>query len=50
MLTVLTREDRQNKREDLLGVVMSEGKTWVEQRRFTLRTLKDLLFGNCEIC
>ena len=44
-----TREDRRNKREDLLGVVMSEGKTWVEQRRFTLRTLKDFGFGKiCE--
>ena len=49
MLKVLTREDRRNKREDLLGVVMSEGKTWVEQRRFTLRTLKDFGFGKiCE--
>lgn len=27
------------------GVFISEGKTWVEQRRFTLRTLRDFGFG-----
>ena len=27
--------------EDIPGVLQSEGKTWIEQRRFALRTLRD---------
>ncbi len=28
-----------------IGLVCSEGKTWIEQRKFTLKTLKELGFG-----
>ena len=31
--------------QEAAGVIMSEGKTWQEQRRFTLKSLKDLGFG-----
>ena len=31
--------------EDIPGVLQSEGKTWVEQRKFALRTLRDFGFG-----
>ena len=31
--------------EDIPGVLQSEGKTWAEQRRFALRTLRDLGSG-----
>jgi hypothetical protein len=27
------------------GVIMSQSQTWVEQRRFTLKTLRDFGFG-----
>jgi len=31
--------------QDIPGVLISEGRTWVEQRRFALRTLRDFGFG-----
>merc|ERR1719309_447487 len=31
--------------QEIPGVIMSAGKTWTEQRRFTLRTLRDFGFG-----
>jgi len=38
-------EDRMLKGRDMAGVIMSEGKIWSDQRRFTLRTLRDFGFG-----
>jgi len=40
-----TREDRKIKSKEMPGVILSEGKTWVEQRRFALRNLRDFGFG-----
>ena len=31
--------------QDIPGLLISEGRTWVEQRRFSLRTLRDYGFG-----
>jgi len=31
--------------QDIPGVLISEGRTWLEQRRFALRTLRDFGFG-----
>ena len=31
--------------QDIPGVLISEGRTWVEQRKFALRTLRDFGFG-----
>ena len=42
---VLTKQDRMIKGKELPGVIMSAGKVWVDQRRFTLRTLRDFGFG-----
>ena len=39
------KEERMLKSRDVTGVIMSEGKIWSEQRRFTLRTLRDFGFG-----
>jgi len=39
------REDRQEKGELVKGIVMTQGTQWSEQRRFTLRTLRDFGFG-----
>lgn len=38
-------EERINTSKHTPGVIQSEGKTWTEQRRFTLRTLRDFGFG-----
>lgn len=40
-----TKHDRMVKGKDMPGVIMSEGKVWSDQRRFTLRTLRDFGFG-----
>jgi len=40
-----TKEDRMIKGKDMPGVIMSEEKVWADQRRFTLRTLRDFGFG-----
>eukprot|EP00092_Neocalanus_flemingeri_P065658 GFUD01079879.1.p1 GENE.GFUD01079879.1~~GFUD01079879.1.p1 ORF type:complete len:438 (-),score=100.01 GFUD01079879.1:38-1351(-) len=39
------KEDRMIKGKDFPGVIMSEGKVWEDQRRFTLRALRDFGFG-----
>ena len=31
--------------QEIPGVLQSEGRTWLEQRRFALRTLRDFGFG-----
>ena len=41
----LTREERGGTPGPLEGVIFSQGKVWAEQRRFTLRTLRDFGFG-----
>jgi len=38
-------EDRGDPPGPLTGVIFSQGRTWVEQRRFTLKTLRDFGFG-----
>ena len=38
-------EERMLKGRDVAGVIMSEGRIWSDQRRFTLRTLRDFGFG-----
>ena len=38
-------EDRGEKMGPLKGLIFSQEKTWVEQRRFTLRVLRDFGFG-----
>ena len=32
-------------KQDIAGVLLSNKKTWTEQRRFTLRALRDFGFG-----
>jgi len=41
----INREDRMIKGKEIPGVILSEGKVWLDQRRFTLRALKDFGFG-----
>ncbi len=31
--------------EDMPGIIFSSGRTWLEQRRFTMHALRDLGFG-----
>ena len=39
------REARRIRGPDIPGILWSEGKVWEDQRKFTLRTLRDFGFG-----
>ena len=45
LLTTTQMERKLTPGQDIPGVLISEGRTWVEQRRFALRTLRDFGFG-----
>ena len=44
-VTRLLKEERGGPVGPVEGVISSQGKVWAEQRRFTLRTLRDFGFG-----
>ena len=43
--TQIVKEERGSPPGPLEGVISSQGAIWAEQRRFTLRTLRDFGFG-----
>ena len=44
-VTKLLKEERGGLPGPVEGLVISQGSVWAEQRRFTLRTLRDFGFG-----
>ena len=41
----MQKEERGSPSGPMEGVVFSQGQLWADQRRFTLRTLRDFGFG-----